>query len=102
MGASSLTVSVPAAAPNAVGANAIKIVHDPPAAKVAGDKAHVPPVCRKLPVTAIELIVSGPLCRFVRVSVLLGLVVPCATFPKASGEGARVTGLMPVPESDTD
>ena len=95
-------VSVPVAAPSDVGANAMRMVQEPPAAIEGGDSEQVPPICKKSPVTAMLLIVSGTVWRFVRVSVWVELVVPWATLPNASGDGARVTGLTPVPVSATD
>jgi hypothetical protein len=72
----SLTVSVPVAAPSDVGANAMRMVQELPAATEVGDSEQVPPICKKSPVTAMLLIVSGTVWRFVRVSVWVELVVP--------------------------
>src|SRR3981189_2190998 len=79
--ASSVTVSVPVRAPNAVGAKVTLIVHVPAAAKVAGLSGQVF-VCAKSPETAIEVMVNATAPVFVRVTVFTALVVVSNWPPK--------------------
>lgn len=106
--ASSVTVTLPVRLPPLDGVNVTEIVQLPLTASVAGEIGHVF-VCAKsaafVPLTAMELIVSGAVPLFVSVVDWLVDVVPTATEPRARLVGLSVTaglGFVPVPLSATD
>src|SRR5450755_2818773 len=72
----SVTVTFPFSEPSVVGLNVIRMVQLALLPSVLGLSGQVPPLCAKLPLTAMLLMVRVEVAIFVSVSVLAALVVP--------------------------
>ena len=90
----SVNVSVPVAAPVAVGVNVTPTVQVAPAAMLA---PQVLLAMAKPALVVALMLLTAMFCRFVRVTVLVELVFPTASVPKLKVLAESVTGALPVP-----
>jgi len=104
----SLTESVAASVPAAVGSNATEMVQDAPAASVALQVFVLAKAALLVPVRLMPVMASGAVPELVSVAVCAAVFVPVSTEPKSSLDGVRVAAGdaededVPVPARDED